>query len=66
MELTKITFGDETPTVGLLQEVLSKTGYYGGGITYAYDNATASALEDFQKAAGLVPDGIEPGITYTR
>lgn len=64
MELTKITFGDETPTVGLLQEVLSKTGYYGGGITYAYDNATASALEDFQKAAGLVPDGIVGPLTW--
>lgn len=64
MELTKIVFGDESPTVGLLQDVLSKTGYYRGSINYTYDNETAGALEDFQKAAGLVPDGVVGNRTW--
>ena len=64
MELTKIVFGDESPSVGLLQDVLSRIGYYNGPINYTYDNETAGALEDFQKAAGLVMDGVVDDKTW--
>lgn len=46
------------PDVVELQEHLAANGYYSGTIDGVYGPLTARAVEQFQTAAGLVPDGV--------
>lgn len=48
----------EGPDVVELQEHLAASGYYDGAIDGVYGPLTAQAVEKFQAAAGLVPDGV--------
>lgn len=52
-----IQYGDEGPDVRLLQEELERLGYYQGEPDGRYGNLTVVAVEQFQKARGLSPDG---------
>lgn len=44
--------------VSEIQYQLKKLGYYKGVVNGLYDKKTTEAVKDFQKAEGLVPDGI--------
>ncbi len=50
-------YGDEGPDVRLLQDELARLGYYQGEPDGRYGNLTVNAVEEFQKARGLSPDG---------
>jgi peptidoglycan hydrolase-like protein with peptidoglycan-binding domain len=50
--------GDSGPAVADLQTGLKAAGYYDGPITGYYGSLTEAAISRFQRAKGLIPDGI--------
>lgn len=59
-----LTLGDHGQAVRVLQGDLSQFGYFDGRVTGAFDSATQSALEAFQRARGLSADGILDQATF--
>ncbi|HET6418608.1 MAG TPA: AAA family ATPase [Geobacteraceae bacterium] len=49
--------GSRGEPVSRLQALLREAGVYRGGLTGVYDQATTAAVENFQSARGLEPDG---------
>lgn len=58
--------GSQGTEVVELQGVLKLLGYYTGSMTGEFDQATAIAVNKFQKAAGLTTDGIVGMDTWNR
>ena len=56
--------GDFGPDVMLLQSTLKKTGFYSSEITGDFDEATAQAVQNFQRASGLRVTGDFDAATY--
>ncbi len=52
--------------VSELQAALKLLGFYTGAVNGVYDQITASAVSQFQKAAGLSPNGIVDATTWER
>ncbi|SFF99315.1 Putative peptidoglycan binding domain-containing protein [Desulfotomaculum arcticum] len=46
------------PDIELLQRMLRELDYYHGPINGVYEKATALAVNNFQEARGIIPDGI--------
>ena len=61
----KLQQGSSGDGVKELQTALWYLGYYTGSVTGRFDSATAAAVMDFQKAAGLKRDGIAGQNTLT-
>ncbi|KKU79783.1 MAG: SpoIID/LytB domain protein [Candidatus Peregrinibacteria bacterium GW2011_GWA2_47_7] len=57
-------YGDKNGDVEELQRLLSKTGFYNGEITGTYDEATRSAVLDFQLDKNIISDDSENGAGY--
>ncbi len=53
-----LKLGSQGTEVTEVQALLKLMGYYTGAINGTYDDSTANAVFQFQKAAGLSPDGI--------
>ncbi len=49
-----------------LQALLTLLGYYNGTVSGTYDDATATAVRQFQTAAGIQADGVTGLETWTR
>lgn len=58
--------GSQGDAVSELQATLKLLGYYNGPIDGIYSESTANAVSQFQKAAGLTPDGIMGVTTWER
>lgn len=58
--------GSQGTAVSELQAVLKLLGYYTGAVDGDYGQTTATAVSQFQKAAGLNPDGIVNSGTWER
>lgn len=58
--------GSQGTAVSELQAVLKLLGYYTGAVDGDYGQSTATAVSQFQKAAGLNPDGIVNSGTWER
>ncbi|MBW4640174.1 MAG: peptidoglycan-binding protein [Gloeocapsa sp. UFS-A4-WI-NPMV-4B04] len=58
--------GSQGTAVSELQAVLKLLGYYTGAVDGDYGQSTATAVSQFQKAAGLNPDGIVNAGTWER
>lgn len=61
-----LKLGSQGTEVTEVQALLKLLGYYTGAINGVYEEITASAVSQFQKAAGLSPDGIVGTDTWTR
>jgi hypothetical protein len=55
---TPLQLNDTGPQVKLLQSALKQLGFYTGAIDGQYGPATQSAVQQFQSANGLSPDGV--------
>lgn len=66
LALPKLQLGDKGPGVKQLQERLAEEGYYQGKAQGDFDAATKQALERFQTAHMLNPDGVVGGETRLR
>jgi hypothetical protein len=53
-----LRYTSEGPDVALLQTRLKETGFYHSDISGRFDDATRSALKDFQSQAGVAVDGV--------
>ena len=58
MTLKCLSEGSQGPIVGYLQDVLRRAEYLNTQPTYAFDEQTKTAVQQFQKQLGLEPDGI--------
>lgn len=58
--------GSQGVAVSELQAMLKLMGYYTGVVDGVYQESTASAVTQFQNAAGLDPDGIAGPATWSR
>ncbi len=58
--------GSQETAVSELQAVLKLLGYYTGVVDGVYGQSTATAVSQFQKAAGLNPDGSVNSATWER
>ena len=58
--------GNQGAAVTELQAMLKLMGFYQGAVTGVYDEPTAAAVTQFQKAANLTPDGIVGAATWNR
>lgn len=58
--------GSQGADVVELQGMLKLLGYYNGAVNGAYEQSTAAAVSQFQKAAGLSADGIVGSDTWNR
>jgi peptidoglycan hydrolase-like protein with peptidoglycan-binding domain len=58
--------GSQGTAVSELQSVLKLLGYYTDAVDGNYGQSTATAVSQFQKAAGLNPDGIVNAVTWER
>ncbi len=58
--------GSQGTAVSELQAVLKLLGYYTGAVDGDYGQSTVTAVSQFQKAAGLNPDGIVNSGTWER
>ncbi len=56
--------GNEGQAVAELQALLKLLGYYEGAVDGRYSEATASAVSEFQAAAGLASDGVVGPATW--
>lgn len=61
-----LKLGSQGTEVTEVQALLKLLGYYTGTINGVYEESTASAVFQFQKAAGLSPDGIVGSDTWNR
>jgi peptidoglycan hydrolase-like protein with peptidoglycan-binding domain len=50
--------GDRGPSVTTLQELLAAAGYDPGPVDGLFGEQTRTAVEAFQRANGLIPDGV--------
>ena len=64
MTLTCLSEGSQGPIVGYLQDVLRRAEYLNTQPTYAFDEQTKTAVQQFQKQLGLEPDGIVGAETW--
>ena len=53
-----LAFGDDGEQVGELQRQLHHLGYYQGEVHERFDDATQTAVLEFQRAAGRTEDGL--------
>lgn len=61
-----LKLGSQGTEVTEVQALLKLLGYYTGAINGLYEESTANAVFQFQKAAGLSPDGIVGTDTWSR
>lgn len=61
-----LKLGSQGTEVTEVQALLKLLGYYTGAINGVYEESTANAVFQFQKAAGLSPDGIVGTDTWGR
>lgn len=61
---TSLRFGSTGTNVSILQENLTRLGYYYGDVTGNYGTKTRAAVRAFQKAEGLTADGIAGKVTF--
>lgn len=61
-----LKLGSQGTEVTEVQALLKLLGYYTGAINGVYEESTANAVFQFQKAAGLSPDGIVGTDTWSR
>lgn len=61
---TSLRFGSTGTNVSILQENLTRLGYYYGDVTGNYGTKTRAAVRSFQKAEGLTADGIAGKKTF--
>jgi N-acetylmuramoyl-L-alanine amidase len=61
-----LRLGSQGAEVTELQGILSLLGYYSGAADGSYSEATAIAVEKFQKAAGIGADGVAGAETWNR
>jgi len=61
---TSLRFGSKGTNVSILQENLTRLGYYYGEVTGSYGTKTRAAVRAFQKAEGLTADGIAGKVTF--
>ena len=61
---TSLRFGSTGTNVSILQENLTRLGYYYGDVTGNYGTKTRAAVRSFQKAKGLTADGIAGKKTF--
>lgn len=61
-----LTPDSEGEAVVELQALLNLLGFYTGPISGRYGNQTQAAVQNFQTAAGLTPDGIVGPATWSR
>ncbi|MDA0672109.1 MAG: peptidoglycan-binding protein [Cyanobacteria bacterium] len=61
-----LRLGSEGPAVKELQGMLTLLGYYTEAVNGEFSTATATAVQAFQVAAGLTPDGIVGPATWAR
>lgn len=64
MTLKCLSEGSQGPIVGYLQDVLRRAEYLNTQPTYAFDEQTKTAVQQFQKQLGLEPDGIVGAETW--
>lgn len=55
---TSLRFGSTGTNVSILQENLTRLGYYYGDVTGSYGTKTRAAVRSFQKKTGLSADGV--------
>ncbi len=58
--------GSRGESVSELQAALKLLGFYTGEVDGIYGDGTAAAVTDFQRSAGVKPDGIVNATTWTR
>lgn len=58
--------GDRNESVSELQAMLKLLGFYNGVVDGNYQESTATAVSAFQRAAGLIADGIAGTATWNR
>jgi len=61
-----LQLGDRREEVSQVQALLQLLGFYTGPVNGNFDRATADAVSDFQRAAGLPPSGMVDGPTWNR
>jgi len=61
-----LRLGSQGESVKELQSLLVLLGYYGGPVTSLYQEDTERAVRDFQRAAGITPDGIVGPTTWSQ
>jgi len=61
-----LKIGSRGDTVSELQATLKLLGYYNGAVDGIYGQSTASAVAQFQQAAGLQTDGVVGAATWNR
>jgi len=61
---TSLRLGSTGTAVSILQENLTRLGYYYGDVSSHYGTMTRAAVRSFQKAKGLTADGIAGKVTY--
>ncbi|WP_008312899.1 peptidoglycan-binding domain-containing protein [Leptolyngbya sp. PCC 6406] len=66
VERPTLRLGSEGTTVRELQGMLTLLGYYSGPIDGQFQPTTQIAVEQFQRAAALTPDGIVGPATWNR
>jgi peptidoglycan hydrolase-like protein with peptidoglycan-binding domain len=62
---TPLQLNDTGPQVKLLQAALKQLGFYTGAVDGSFGPATQSAVQQFQSANGLSPDGVVGPQTLT-
>jgi len=62
---TSLRFGSTGTNVSILQESLTRLGYYYGDVTGSYGTKTRAAVRSFQKANSLTADGIAGKKTFS-
>ncbi len=61
-----LRLGSQGESVKEIQSLLALLGYYGGAVTGLYQEDTERAVRDFQRAAGITPDGIVGPTTWSQ
>ena len=61
-----LRLGSQGESVKELQSLLALLGYYDGPVTGLYQEDTERAVRNFQRAAGITPDGIVGPTTWSQ
>jgi N-acetylmuramoyl-L-alanine amidase len=62
----ELKVGDRNESVSELQAMLKLLGFYNGSVDGVYQDSAATAVSDFQRAAGLTADGVTGTATWDR